>query len=75
MLERLTYSAFEHVVRALVDKDRFIYALMLALEVEDAEGRVAVGEREFLVSPGYGAAVAGVLCSLHYTEFLLITLS
>lgn len=61
VLERLTYSAFENVVRALVDKDRFIFALMLALEVEDAEGRVAPGEREFLVSPAYGGSVAGAL--------------
>ena len=63
VLERITYSVYQQVVRMLIDKDRFVYALLLALEIEDADGHVFPGEKEYIISPHFGAAVAGSLIS------------
>ncbi len=72
VLERITYSIFQNVVRALIDKDRFVYALLLALEIEDSEGHVSAGEREYLINPHYGAAVAGIFLILSILSWLKV---
>ncbi|WAR07684.1 DYHG-like protein [Mya arenaria] len=57
VLEKVTTHAYYYTARALMEKDRFIYALALALEVEDSMGRIGIGEREFLISPDYSSVV------------------
>ncbi|BFZ10055.1 hypothetical protein BsWGS_13094 [Bradybaena similaris] len=57
VIDRLTYSAFLLAARGLLDKDRFLYALLLAIEVEDSQGNVGLGEREFIISPDLSSAV------------------
>ncbi|PIK47982.1 putative dynein heavy chain 5, axonemal-like [Apostichopus japonicus] len=61
VVDKLTSYAFQSSARALLEKDRFIYAFLLSLEVEDSLGRVGVGEREFLISPQLGSAVMNTL--------------
>ena len=34
-----------------------MFALLVALEIEDANNRLEIGEREFLISPPFGAAI------------------
>ncbi|XP_074662754.1 uncharacterized protein LOC141915202 [Tubulanus polymorphus] len=57
VIERLTWTSYVTTARSLLEQDRIIYTLLLATEVEDSLGRVGIGEREFLVSPTFGAAV------------------
>ena len=35
MLEKVTTSAFHYTARGLAERDRFIFALLLAIEVRD----------------------------------------
>ncbi|KAL5010133.1 hypothetical protein ScPMuIL_012438 [Solemya velum] len=61
VIEKVTYSAYSTTARALLERDRQIYALLLALEVEDSHGSVGAGEREFLISPNYSTFVMAAL--------------
>ena len=47
MVDRLTWNSFCTIVRMLRERDKVIYQLLLALEIEDSAGNVGVGEREF----------------------------
>ena len=55
VVDRLTWNAYCTVARMLNERDKPIYQLLLALEVEDSSGNVGVGEREFLISPSLGS--------------------
>ncbi|XP_064629693.1 uncharacterized protein LOC135488785 isoform X2 [Lineus longissimus] len=57
VVERMTLSSYTTTMRALLERDRPIYSLLLAIEVEDSHGRVGPGEREYLLSPNYGSEV------------------
>ncbi|XP_071954985.1 uncharacterized protein [Antedon mediterranea] len=57
VVERLTYSACMTLSRSLLEKDRNIHLVLLAMEVEDSVGNLGHGEREFIISPQFGAAV------------------
>ncbi|XP_035829673.1 dynein heavy chain 5, axonemal isoform X2 [Aplysia californica] len=61
VIDRLTYSAFTTMARGLLERDRFIFALLLAIEVEDSQGNVGPGEREFVISPNYSSVVMSAL--------------
>ncbi|XP_068697910.1 dynein axonemal heavy chain 8-like [Montipora foliosa] len=61
VVERLTQSSFYTTARALFERDRLPFALLCALEVEDSNGRVGPGDREFLIHPTFGAAVKTAL--------------
>ncbi|XP_052708586.1 uncharacterized protein LOC128183562 isoform X10 [Crassostrea angulata] len=56
-LEKITHMAYTTFARGLLERDRFIFTLLLAIEVEDSLGNIGPGEREFLVSPNYSAVV------------------
>ncbi|XP_073445808.1 uncharacterized protein [Dendrobates tinctorius] len=47
----VTSNIFSFISRSLLDKDRLVYALLLAFEVQDSLGRLSPGEREFIISP------------------------
>ena len=53
----MQYNAFVSRSIGLFEEDRPLFALLVALEIEDSNGKIAVGEREFLISPPFGAAV------------------
>ncbi|XP_077863125.1 dynein axonemal heavy chain 5-like [Saccoglossus kowalevskii] len=57
VVDRLTLAAYTTTAKSLLERDRIIYSILLALEVEDSEGHLGPGEREFLVSPNFGASV------------------
>lgn len=57
VLEKVTSNAYYYTARGLCERDRFIFALLMALEVEDSQGRIGPGEREFLISPDYSSVV------------------
>jgi len=61
VVERMTQSAFYTSARALFERDRPLFSLLCALEVEDSSGRVGPGDREFLIHPSFGAAVKTAL--------------
>ncbi|XP_041355189.1 dynein gamma chain, flagellar outer arm-like isoform X3 [Gigantopelta aegis] len=65
VIEKLTYSAYTTFARSLLERDRLIYALLLAIEVEESQNRVGPGEREFLISPNYSSVV---MSSLGFTQ-------
>uniref|UniRef100_H3A2H2 Uncharacterized protein n=1 Tax=Latimeria chalumnae TaxID=7897 RepID=H3A2H2_LATCH len=47
----LTQNIFSHVSKFLLEKDRMVYTLLVAFEVEHALGHIKPGEREFVMSP------------------------
>ncbi|XP_077977225.1 dynein axonemal heavy chain 8-like isoform X3 [Glandiceps talaboti] len=57
VVDRLTYAAYTTTAKGLLERDKIIYSILLALEVEDSEGNLGPGEREFLVSPNFGSSV------------------
>ncbi|XP_060567478.1 dynein axonemal heavy chain 5-like [Ruditapes philippinarum] len=57
VLEKVTSNAYYYTARGVFERDRFIYALLLAIEVEDSLDRLGPGEREFLISPDYSSVV------------------
>ncbi|GFN75495.1 dynein beta chain, ciliary [Plakobranchus ocellatus] len=61
VIDRLTYGAFSTTARGLLERDRFIYALLLAMEVEDSHGHVGPGEREFVISPNFSSVVMSAI--------------
>ncbi|XP_041462850.1 dynein heavy chain 8, axonemal-like [Lytechinus variegatus] len=56
VVERLTFNAFQATARSLLERDRHIYSVFLAMEVEDSIGNVGFGEREYVISPQLGSA-------------------
>ncbi|XP_028415382.1 dynein heavy chain 8, axonemal-like isoform X2 [Dendronephthya gigantea] len=59
--ERVGQSAFFFAAQGFMEKDRTLFALLSAIEVEDSFGRVSPGDREFLIYPAYGSAVKTAL--------------
>ncbi|KAM4694307.1 uncharacterized protein O3C94_004765 [Discoglossus pictus] len=47
----VTSNIFSYISRSLLEKDRMVYALLVAFEVEQTLGRVSPGEKEFAISP------------------------
>nr|DBA26446.1 TPA: hypothetical protein GDO54_010703 [Pyxicephalus adspersus] len=47
----LTGHIFSYISKSLLERDRMVYALLIALEVEQSLGRIRPGEREFIISP------------------------
>ncbi|KAK3577475.1 hypothetical protein CHS0354_032326 [Potamilus streckersoni] len=57
VLEKVTSTAYNYTARSLLERDRFIFALLLAIEVEDSNKNINCGEREFLISPNFSSVV------------------
>jgi len=55
--EKLLDAIFVVLSKSKLEEDRNIFALYTALEIEDSLGRVSIGDREFLISPRYGALI------------------
>ncbi|CAH1799095.1 unnamed protein product [Owenia fusiformis] len=55
VVERMTVNCYALTSKGLSESDRTIYSMMLAIEIEDSLGNVGPGEREYLISPQYGA--------------------
>ncbi|KAG8582082.1 hypothetical protein GDO81_007910 [Engystomops pustulosus] len=47
----VTSNIFSYISQSLLEKDRMLYALLVAFEVEESLGRIRPGEREFIISP------------------------
>ncbi|XP_076466964.1 uncharacterized protein LOC143298129 [Babylonia areolata] len=61
LIDKLTFSAFSASVRSLFERDRSVYTLLLAIEVEESQGNLGPGEREYIVSPNYSSVVMSAL--------------
>ncbi|XP_070190368.1 uncharacterized protein [Littorina saxatilis] len=61
LIDKLTYSAFCATVRSMFERDRLVYSLLLATEVEESQGNLGPGEREYIVSPNYSSVVMSAL--------------
>lgn len=61
LIDKLTYSAYTTTARSLMERDRLVYSLLLAIEVEESQKNIGPGEREFLVSPNYSSVVMSAL--------------
>nr|CAB3238692.1 dynein heavy chain 8, axonemal-like [Phallusia mammillata] len=57
----MTFSIFFTLCQGLLERDRYLFALLMAIEIEDSLGNVNIGEREFLISPEYGHALMAAL--------------
>eukprot|EP00794_Sanderia_malayensis_P000407 gene407-1042_t len=57
VVEKVQFSTFISKARGLFEEDRPIFALLVALEIEDSLGKLSIGDREFLISPPFGAAI------------------
>ncbi|XP_051780690.1 uncharacterized protein LOC114649411 [Erpetoichthys calabaricus] len=51
IVDRVTYNIFCYVGKYLLEKDRIIYSLLLALEMETSLGHISPGMVEFIFSP------------------------
>ena len=56
-MAKVQYNSFMSRARGLFEEDRPLFALLVALEIEDSNNRMDIGEREFLISPPFGAAI------------------
>ncbi|KAK6987321.1 dynein heavy chain 5 axonemal, partial [Biomphalaria glabrata] len=63
VIDRLTYSSFLTAARGLLERDKVVFALLLAIEVEDSLGNVGPGEREFVISPNFSSVVMSAMGS------------
>lgn len=52
----------------ITEHDKKIYAILLAMEIEAASDRISAGEKEFIISPSYGAAVMQSITGKQMTE-------
>ncbi|XP_033874385.3 dynein axonemal heavy chain 8-like [Acipenser ruthenus] len=57
IVDRLTYNIFCYVGTYLLERDRMVYSLLLAFEIEGCLGRIDPGEMEFILSPELCAVV------------------
>ncbi|XP_025098007.1 LOW QUALITY PROTEIN: dynein gamma chain, flagellar outer arm-like [Pomacea canaliculata] len=64
LIDKLTFSAYTTTARSLLERDRLLYSLLLAIEVEDSLNNLGPGERDFLVSPNYSSVVMSSLGSI-----------
>ncbi|XP_059166583.1 dynein axonemal heavy chain 8-like [Physella acuta] len=63
VIDRLTYSAFSTTARGILERDRQVYALLLAIEVEDSLGNLNPGEREYVISPNFSSVVMSAIAT------------
>lgn len=63
IVDRLMWSCYGYTGRMLLEKDRHIFSVVLALEVEESCGRLGLGEREFLISPHLGSITMAKIAS------------
>ncbi|CAL1527205.1 unnamed protein product [Lymnaea stagnalis] len=61
VIDRLTFSAFTTMARGLLERDRVVFALLLAIEVEDSQGNLGPGEREYVISPNFSSIVMSAI--------------
>jgi hypothetical protein len=52
----------------MTEHDRKVFAILLSIEIEAAAGRLRTGEREFIISPIYGATIIQTLTNKQMTE-------
>ncbi|XP_041109797.1 dynein heavy chain 8, axonemal-like [Polyodon spathula] len=57
IVDRITYNIFCYVGTYLLERDRMVYSLLLAFEIERSLGRIDPGEMEFILSPELCAVV------------------
>lgn len=57
VVAKVQYNAFISRAKGLFEEDRSLFGLLVALEIEDSNHRLEIGERAFLVSPPFGAAI------------------
>lgn len=50
------------------ESDRKVFAILLSMEIEASVGRLRAGEREFLISPIYGAMVMQAITNKQFTD-------
>lgn len=50
------------------ESDRKVFAILLSMEIEASSGRLRVGEREFLISPIYGALLMQAITNKQMTD-------
>ena len=55
VIHKLTERVFALVSQMTTEMDRKIFSILLSMEVEAAANRLQPGEREFIISPAYGA--------------------
>ncbi|KAI8520697.1 hypothetical protein Bbelb_004510 [Branchiostoma belcheri] len=61
VVDRLTYSAYMTTARSLFERDKLLFALLVSMELEDSEGRLGPGEREFIISPTFASTVMSTM--------------
>ncbi|XP_066278010.1 uncharacterized protein [Branchiostoma lanceolatum] len=61
VVDRLTYSAYMTTARSLFERDKMLFALLVSMELEDSEGRLGPGEREFIISPTFASTVMSTM--------------
>jgi dynein heavy chain len=52
----------------ITEHDKKIYAILLAMEIEATSDRINPGEKEYIISPSYGAAVMQSISGKQMTE-------
>ena len=57
VVEKLLQNAFFYFARGLFEEDRPIFTILVALEVEDSVEKLGIGDREFVISPSFGASI------------------
>jgi dynein heavy chain, axonemal len=57
VISKFTTSVYNTAVRLMNENDKKVFGILLALEIETSFKRVNPGEKDFIISPSYGAAV------------------
>ncbi|CAF0814844.1 unnamed protein product, partial [Brachionus calyciflorus] len=55
VISKLTSRVFACLSRMMTESDRKLFSILLSMEIEASAGRLKIGEREFVISPLYGA--------------------
>jgi dynein heavy chain, axonemal len=56
IIKKLTQTVYSSVSRSLNEHDARVFIILFCFEIELADNRLHVGEREFIVSPSFGAS-------------------
>lgn len=64
----MTSRVFTCLSRLMNESDRKVFAILLSMEIEASAGRLRAGEREFLISPVYGAMVMQAITNKQFTD-------
>lgn len=57
VVNKLTFNTFNRLSQMVTEHDKKVYAILLAMEIEALSDRIHAGEKEFIVSPSYCAAM------------------